>query len=130
MISLKSPFSLIALLLALSISGCQSQQPDYVTMISPNELQSLMQQQDIFLVDVHTPQQRHIKGTDAFIPYNQVEKYTDRLPQDKATSIYIYCEGGPMGNSAAKSLHQLGYTHLTNLEGGAAAWRAAGFELE
>ncbi len=130
MISLKSPFSLIALLLALSVSGCQFQQPDYVTMISPNELQSLMQQQDIFLVDVHTPQQRHIKGTDAFIPYDQVEKYTDRLPQDKATPIYIYCEGGPMGNSAAKSLHQLGYTHLTNLEGGAAAWRAAGFELE
>jgi rhodanese-related sulfurtransferase len=130
MISIKSPFSLIALLLALSISGCQFQQPDYVTMISPNELQSLMQQQDIFLVDVHTPQQRHIKGTDAFIPYDQVEKYTDRLPQDKATPIYIYCEGGPMGNSAAKSLHQLGYTHLTNLEGGAAAWRTAGFELE
>jgi rhodanese-related sulfurtransferase len=130
MISLKTPFSLIALLLALSISGCQFQQPDYVTMISPNELQSLMQQQDIFLVDVHTPQQRHIKGTDAFIPYDLVEKYTDRLPQDKATAIYIYCEGGPMGNSAAKSLHQLGYTHLTNLEGGAAAWRKAGFELE
>ncbi len=127
---LKSDFYRSALVVTLFISGCQFQKPDYVTMISPNELQSLMQQQDIFLVDVHMPQQRHIKGTDAFIPYDQVEKYTDRLPQDKATPIYIYCEGGPMGNSAAKSLHQLGYTHLTNLEGGAAAWRTAGFELE
>ena len=119
-----------ALVLTVFIAGCQFQKPDYVTMISPSELNSLIQQQDIFLVDVHTPQQRHIKGTDAFIPYDQVEKYTDRLPQDKATPIYVYCEGGPMGNAAAKSLHQMGYTHLTNLEGGAAAWRAAGFELE
>lgn len=119
-----------ALVLTVFIAGCQFQKPDYVTMISPSELNSLIQQQDIFLVDVHTPQQRHIKGTDAFIPYDQVEKYTDRLPQDKATPIYVYCEGGPMGNAAAKSLHQMGYTNLTNLEGGAAAWRAAGFELE
>ena len=119
-----------AQVLTVFIAGCQFQKPDYVTMISPSELNSLIQQQDIFLVDVHTPQQRHIKGTDAFIPYDQVEKYTDRLPQDKATPIYVYCEGGPMGNAAAKSLHQMGYTHLTNLEGGAAAWRAAGFELE
>ena len=119
-----------ALVLTVFIAGCQFQKPDYVTMISPSELNSLIQQQDIFLVDVHTPQQRHIKGTDAFIPYDQVEKYTDRLPQDKATPIYVYCEGGGMGNAAAKSLHQMGYTNLTNLEGGAAAWRAAGFELE
>jgi rhodanese-related sulfurtransferase len=130
MINTKSSFSLAAVLSALIITGCQFQKPDYVTMISPSELNSLIKQQDIFLLDVHTPQQRHIKGTDAFIPYDQVEKYMDRLPQDKATPIYVYCEGGPMGNAAAKSLHQMGYTHLTNLEGGAAAWRAAGFELE
>ena len=30
-----------------------------------------------------------------------------------------------MGNAAAKTLHELGYRNLTNLEGGAMAWKNA-----
>jgi rhodanese-related sulfurtransferase len=112
------------------ITGFTFQNPDYVKVITPTELNRLMQNEDIFLVDVHTPEQRHIKGTDIFIPYNEIEKYKDKLPKDKNTAIYLYCEGGPMGNAAAKSLHELGYRNLINLEGGESAWRKAGFNLE
>ena len=121
-------YSSAALLLVLS--GCSFQAPDYLKVISPTELNQLLQNQDIFLVDVHTPEQRHIKGTDAFIPYNDVEKYLDKLPKDKSTPIYLYCEGGPMGNAAAKTLHQLGYDHLSNLAGGTNAWKQAGFGFD
>jgi rhodanese-related sulfurtransferase len=85
---------------------------------------------DIFLVDVHTPEQRHIKGTDLFVPYDEIEKYPTKFPKAKTTPIYLYCEGGPMGNAAARSLYSLGYRNLINLDGGAAAWRRAGFDLE
>ncbi|WP_027146987.1 rhodanese-like domain-containing protein [Methylobacter marinus] len=112
------------------VSGCTFQKPDYVKVVTPAELNRIMQQQDIFLVDVHTPKQRHIKGTDLFIPYDEVEKYKDLLPKDKNTAIYLYCEGGPMGNAAAQSLYKLGYHDLTNLEGGANAWRKAGLDFE
>lgn len=112
------------------ITGCEFQKPDYLKFISPNELNLLMQHQDIFLVDVHTPEQKHIKGTDVFIPYNEIGKHKDKLPQDKNTPIYLYCEGGPMGNAAAMSLHELGYSDLTNLKGGAAAWRKEGLGFE
>ena len=112
------------------LTGCVYQQPDYLKVITANELKQIMQNEDIFLVDVHTPEQRHIKGTDLFIPYNEIEKYKDKLPKDKNTAIYLYCEGGPMGNAAARSLHELGYDNLTNLEGGASAWRKAGLDFE
>ena len=112
------------------LAACGLQQPEYLTMINASELNKTMQNQDIFLVDVHTPQQQHIKGTDLFIPYNAVEKYQGQLPQDKDTPIYLYCLGGPMGTTAAKSLHDLGYTTLINLEGGSNAWRTAGFPFE
>ncbi|MDD2737686.1 MAG: rhodanese-like domain-containing protein [Methylomonas lenta] len=112
------------------LSGCMFEQPDYVNPISAAELNNIMQQQDIFLVDVHTPEQQHIKGTDAFIPYNAVEKYQDKLPSDKSTAIYLYCAGGPMGDTAAKTLHELGYQNISNLDGGAKAWQKAGFAFE
>ncbi|MBM4200423.1 MAG: rhodanese-like domain-containing protein [Gammaproteobacteria bacterium] len=115
---------------AFVLFGCQFQQPDYVKVISAPELHALMQREDIFLVDVHIPEQHHIKGTDLVVPYNEIDKYKDRFPRDKTAGIYLYCEGGPMGNSAARSLYALGYRNLTNLEGGAHAWRAAGFEFQ
>jgi rhodanese-related sulfurtransferase len=127
-LAMKKQFT--ALLFIFILNGCTFQKPDYLKVITPAELSQLTQREDIFLVDVHTPEQKHIKGTDLFIPYNEIEKYKDKLPKDKNTPIYLYCESGPMGNSAAKSLHELGYSNLTNLEGGAKAWRKAGLGFE
>jgi len=89
-----------------------------------------MQHQDIFLVDVHVPEQQHIKGTDAFMPFYNIADYKKLLPADPQTAIYVYCEGGPMGNAAAKTLYELGYHHLFNLQGGTKAWRKLGYEFE
>jgi len=112
------------------VTGCSFQKPDYLKTITAADLNKIMQQSDIFLVDVHIPEQQHISGTDAFIPYNKVEEHQDKLPDDKNTPIYLYCESGPMGNAAARSLYDLGYRNLYNLEGGAKAWKKAGFDFE
>ena len=125
---MKNSYLVIALIIITS--GCNFQKPDYVKTVSATELNQIMQNENIFLVDVHTPQQRHIKGTDLFAPYNDIAKFQDKLPQDKNTPIYIYCEGGPMGNAAARSLHEMGYRNLFNLDGGAAAWKKAGYAFE
>ena len=122
--------AVFVVVLIFIISGCSFQKPDYLTMISPAELNQLMQAEDIFLVDVHTPKQRHIKGTDLFIPYNKVEQHIDKLPKDKDTAIYLYCAGGPMGNAAARTLYDLGFSNISNLEGGAHAWGKAGYAFE
>ncbi|MDO9170098.1 MAG: rhodanese-like domain-containing protein [Methylobacter sp.] len=118
------------LIIAFIVTGCIFQKPDYLKVITAAELKQIMQNEDIFLVDVHTPEQQHIKGTDLFMPYNEIENYQDQLPKDKNTAIYLYCEGGPMGNTAAKSLYELGYRNLINLEGGAKAWKKAALDFE
>lgn len=124
----KKPFLLIAFIFI--VTSCMFQKPGYLKVITATELNQIMQNEDIFLVDVHTPEQQHIKGTDLFIPYNEIGKYKDKLPKDKNTAIYVYCERGPMGNAAAKSLYELGYHNLFNLEGGANAWRDNGLAFE
>ncbi|MGR8930307.1 MAG: rhodanese-like domain-containing protein [Gammaproteobacteria bacterium] len=120
----------LPLAFSLLVAACQFQQPGYLHMVSADELHNIMQTQDVLLIDVHTPEQRHIKGTDLFIPYNDIEQYKDKLPADKNTPIYLYCEGGPMGNAAARVLHNLGYQNLTNLQGGSHAWQQAGLPFE
>ncbi|WP_404360162.1 rhodanese-like domain-containing protein [Methylotuvimicrobium sp. KM1] len=125
----KKPLLFSIMIIAI-VAGCAFQKPDYLTMISTEELNRIMQNESIVLIDVHIPEQQHIKGTNLFIPYNEVEQYQDKLPADKNTALYLYCEGGPMGNAAARSLYELGYRNLYNLEGGAKAWRQAGLAFE
>jgi rhodanese-related sulfurtransferase len=112
------------------VAGCLLQRPEYLDVITAAELNRIMQNEDIFLVDVHTPEQPHIKGTDFFIPYNEIDKYKNKFPKDRNSAIYLYCEAGPMGNAAAKALYELGYRNLINLEGGAKAWKKNGFDFE
>jgi rhodanese-related sulfurtransferase len=104
-------------------------QPAY-QMISVEELDARMGEGDLFLVNVHIPLEGNIPGTDEAIPYNAVEDYLDQLPADKDQPVYLYCRSGSMGDSAAQSLVDLGYTHVFNLEGGYIAWRAAGLPFE
>ena len=126
--TIKKLFFLMAFIFI--VTGCNFQQPDQLKMINATELNQIMKNEDIFLVDVHTPEQPHIKGTDIFIPYDDIEQYQDKFPKDKNTAIYLYCKGGPMGNAAAKSLYELGYRNLINLDGGTNAWRKAGLGFE
>ena len=113
----------------LYVSGCMFLKPDYLKVISAETLNQTMQQSQVFLVDVHIPEQQHIKGTDAFIPFNKIAQNIDQLPADKSAPVYLYCESGPMGNAAARALHQLGYSNLINLKSGAKAWKEAGYEF-
>ena len=91
-------------------------------MISPNSLNTVMGQNDILLVDVHIPEQKHIEGTDLFAAFYKIDNYLPHLPTDKNTAIYLYCKSGPMANWAARTLFDLGYTNIYNLEGGIDAW--------
>lgn len=84
---------------------------------------------DIFLLDVHIPEQEHIVGTDEFIPFNELASYKPRLPKDKNTEIVVYCRSGSMSQTASQELIDMGYTNVKNLSGGINAWKAAGYQL-
>lgn len=97
--------------------------------IEAKELKSYIDSgKDIYLVDVHIPEQAHIKGTDDFIPYNVIEKYQDKLPEDKNTKIVVYCRSGNMSETASETLINLGYKNVKNLLGGTNAWKENGYE--
>lgn len=87
------------------------------------EFSKLTENDDAFLLDVHIPEQSHIPGTDAFIPYNELEENVDKLPQDKDTQILVYCRSGSMSREAAYELSQMGYTNIIDLDGGINAYK-------
>ena len=49
---------------------------------------------------------------------------------DKVARIVTHCGAGGKGSLAAKSIKEVGYTNVTNLDGGLNAWREKGYETE
>jgi len=99
------------------------------TLITVEELNTMLENKDFILINVHIPYQGEIPGTDMHIPYNEIEKHTDQLPQDKDAKIVLYCRSGPMSAAASKTLVEMGYTNVIDVQGGMNAWKAAGYEL-
>jgi rhodanese-related sulfurtransferase len=94
-----------------------------VNIVDAITFSELVEDKEAFLLDVHIPEQTHIPGTDAFIPYNQISGNLDQLPENKDTLILVYCRSGSMSTEAAEEIAGLGYTQVYDLEGGINAYR-------
>lgn len=97
--------------------------------IGVDQLYQMLQKKDFALINVHIPYEGELPQTDAFIPYNEIEKHLDKLPQDKAAKIALYCKSGRMSAIAAETLVKLGYTNVWNLKVGMREWQQKGYPL-
>ena len=130
---------IIFIIMSLIVLGCTAkvenlnkdrialQNSNYKNM-TVDELNQQLKSKDFALVDVHIPEQKHINGTDAFIPYDDIENQLDKLPQGKEAKIVLYCKTGRMSQIAAEKLAERGYTNVYNVVGGIVEWVKKGYD--
>ena len=133
---MKKAYIALLVLALLVIAGCapaaatpEGSAGSNPTLITVKELNTMLKNKDFTLINVRIPYEGEIPGTDLHIPYNEIEKYADQLPQDKDAKIVLYCRSGSMSAVASKTLVEMGYTNVTNVRSGMRAWEAAGYEL-
>ena len=90
------------------------------------EVAAIVDDADVWVVNVHTPYEGELPGTDAFVPYTEVGGSGADLPEDRAAEIVVYCKTGRMSAQAANSLVDLGYTNVSNMVGGFDQWQSEG----
>jgi rhodanese-related sulfurtransferase len=81
-------------------------------------------------VDVRAPREREhkrIAGSVA-MPLNHLGERLSELPADRP--LLVYCAGGYRSSIAASLLLRHGFTHVSEIAGGIAAWEAAHLPLE
>jgi len=102
-----------------------------VKQIKPKKLYTIAE--GIILIDVREPEEfasGYINGhTVLTIPRGKLEfmaidKIAKQYGQD--AKIVTYCLKGPRGSLAALQLQKLGFTNVSNLEGGILGWLAEG----
>ena len=133
---MKRAYFTLLFLALLVIAGCapatavpEEAAASNPVLITVEELNTMLEDKDFTFINVHIPYDGEIPRTDAHIHYNEIEEYTDPLPEDKDAKIVLYCRSGPMSAAASKTLVEMGYTNVIDVEGGMKAWKAAGYEL-
>lgn len=94
--------------------------------ISVDQFVEMLKHKDFTLINVHTPYEGEIEGTDLLIPFNKIDHFKNQLPADKTAKVVVYCMTGPMGSIAAEKLVNMGYTRVLHLQGGLMAWQDFG----
>lgn len=99
-------------------------------VVSVPELQTMLENKDFFMVNVHTPWEGDVPQTDLHLPYDQIEQSLGQLPTGKEAKIMVYCLTSGMAKKAIATLVAQGYTNLWMLKGGTTSWSEAGLTLE
>jgi rhodanese-related sulfurtransferase len=94
-----------------------------MTEITPIDLHNLLQQQEIFLLDVREAYEHedfNIGGE--LIPLGDVISKAAIIPKDQP--VIIYCQKGIRSQIAIQRLQdKFGFSNLVNLKGGIDAWK-------
>ncbi len=96
--------------------------------ISSEKLELMLKNKDFTLIDVHTPEQKHIPGTDFMISYDEIDKIESVIPS-KNSKVVLYCRSGGMSKQTAKELAKRGYKNVFELENGLNEWLKEGKEV-
>lgn len=107
----------------------QDADPSGAAQLAPAAFADAVADGPTFVLNVHVPDEGSIAGTDAAIPFDQVEAQAAELPQDRSTRLAVYCRSGRMSAEAVVTLRELGYSNVVELEGGMNAWVDDGREL-
>jgi rhodanese-related sulfurtransferase len=97
-------------------------------LVDPAAFEQRIDEPDVVTINVHTPDEGSIAGTDLAIPFDQIEA-SDELPDDRSTPLAVYCRSGNMSAEAVDDLATLGYTDVIELDGGFDGWVASGRAL-
>jgi len=104
--------------------------PSPINLISSEQFDKIINSNDVFLINTHTPYIGKINGTDLIAEdWENMEFYKDQLPKDKNTPIAVYCRSGHMSSIAAEQLKKMGYKKIYDLKGGMNAWQESGKEI-
>lgn len=109
--------SLKALIAGLFLVGCTSGSANYET-IDAKEAKEMMETQEVVILDVREEseyQEGHIQDS-ILIPLSTIKEGNTKLP-DKDQTILVYCRSGNRSAKAAKTLVNLGYTHVYDFGG-------------
>ena len=121
--------TLFALIILLIVNIYSEKNRKY-QVVDTNGAVSLMDDDDLIILDVREEKERKIGflSNDINIPMGQVKTKMDTL--DKSNNILVYCKSGTRSDRIADILSKNDFQKVSSLKGGFNAWLKADLPIE
>ncbi|WP_430466613.1 rhodanese-like domain-containing protein [Winogradskyella ouciana] len=125
---MKKIYLIFGLLLTLCFASSCLDTKDAATdvkLVTAEEMQSILEMEEVQLVDVRTPQEHekeHIVNSQN-IDFTSPTFDEDISKLDKAKPVILYCKGGNRSAKCAKKLKEAGFEKVYDLKGGISKWK-------
>lgn len=129
---MKQLLLIFCLALSVSLTGCKEEVKGDIQLVTPQEMKSLLELDDVQLVDVRTPEE-YAEGfieNSQNIDYNSPSFDQDITKLDKTKPVILYCRSGGRSAKCAKKLKDAGFVKIYDLDGGISKWQHEGFEIK
>lgn len=113
-------------------TSCQEEPKGEIKLVTPEEMQSLVEQKDVQLVDVRTPaeyKEGHIQYAQN-IDFNSPTFDQDISKLDKQKPVMLYCNKGGQSAKCSEKLLKAGFIKIYDLQGGITQWKFKGMEIK
>ncbi len=116
---------------AIVLAGCSSGASAVETVAPATAAEMIVQETDEVVLDIRTPEefsQGVIEGAINIDFY--ASDFADRLDAlDKDAHYVVYCRSGNRSGQARATFAKLGFTNVTEIQGGIANWYNSGLPL-
>ncbi|AWM15225.1 rhodanese-like domain-containing protein [Flavobacterium sediminis] len=108
-------------------ASCVNQKQSGVEVVKPDGFETKMAEADVQLLDVRTPEEYASGHLPNAKNYNVLaDDFESKVAAlDKEKPVMVYCKMGGRSSKAAAKLKELGFKHITDLEGGIMSWESA-----
>lgn len=122
-------FSIVVLSIAFS---CTQEPKGEIKLVTPDEMQSLIESRDVQLVDVRTEEEFNMGYIENAqnINFNSPTFDEDVSKLDKTKPVILYCKSGGRSAKCSKKLLEAGFVQIYELEGGITQWKFKGFDIK
>ncbi len=123
---------ILLLTLIVGFMSCKESSNAEIKVVSPEEMKSLIEMDDVQLVDVRTEKEyalEHIaKSQNIDVRSPNFDEEITKL--DKEKPVIVYCRSGKRSEKCVEKLKDAGFVKIYNLSGGIAKWKYKGLEVE
>ena len=123
---------MLCLLLVVSVTSCKEDVQAEVKLVSPEEMQTLLELEDVQLVDVRTPEEYregYIENSQN-IDFRSPTFDEDITKLDKTKPVILYCKSGGRSSQCVSKLKDAGFVKIYDLDGGITKWKFKGLGIE
>lgn len=121
----------LGVLLTLIMFNCKSDEKEGIKLVTPSEMENILQLEGVQLVDVRTPEEYkegYIKNAQN-IDFKSPTFDEDINKLDKTKPVILYCKSGKRSAKCSKKLLEAGFEKIYELEGGITEWKYKGLDV-